>query len=257
MGVSTSWPHAIDTPTSHWHGVSSEECLGDGQPLLLEQTQKSWQCSRWWMVLPDLSLQVVPKIFYWIEIRAAGWPVHPDHPWPRHSSDDTPCQWDIGVYVQVANRTLWPASTPEVNWHHGLCTLQLQINGTDGPPHPPGLSHLAETDTSHGHRMSQPPTSCGEQWNTCTAPPNSWQHVDWGSKHGWSTAEEEEELTDLVTAYLHQANQSQRWPSRGFWPEWYISKMLYSRDTPFWSETLTVECQFLGRLHDWTWIKPN
>ena len=28
VGVSASWPHAIDTPTSHWHGVSSEECLG-------------------------------------------------------------------------------------------------------------------------------------------------------------------------------------------------------------------------------------
>ena len=56
VGVSAPWPHAIDTPTSHWHGVSSEECLGDGQPLLLEQTQKSWQCSKWWMVLLDLSL---------------------------------------------------------------------------------------------------------------------------------------------------------------------------------------------------------
>ena len=47
-------------------------------------------------------------------------------------------------------------------------------------------------DTSYGCRMSQPPTSCGEWRKTCAAPPNSWQHVDWGSKHGWSTAEEEE-----------------------------------------------------------------
>ena len=45
-------------------------------------------------------------------------------------------------------------------------------------------------DTSYGRRMSQPPTSCGERRKTCTAPPNSWQHVDWGSKHGWWTAEE-------------------------------------------------------------------
>ena len=37
--------------------------------------------------------------------------------------------------------------TPEANWHHGLCTLRLQRSGTDGPPHPPGLSHLAETET--------------------------------------------------------------------------------------------------------------
>ena len=27
-------------------------------------------------------------------------------------------------------------------------------------------------------RLSQPPTSCGEQRKTCTAPTNSWQHVD-------------------------------------------------------------------------------
>ena len=42
---------------------------------------------------------------------------------------------------------LWPASAPEVNWHHGLCTLRLQRRGTDGPPHPPRLSRLAETET--------------------------------------------------------------------------------------------------------------
>ena len=46
-------------------------------------------------------------------------------------------------------------------------------------------------DAIYGRRMSQPPTSCGERRKTCAAPPNSWQHVDWGSKHGWSTPEEE------------------------------------------------------------------
>ena len=50
-------------------------------------------------------------------------------------------------YIQVANRTLWPASAPEAIWHHGLCTLWLQRSRTDGPPHPPGLTHLAETET--------------------------------------------------------------------------------------------------------------
>ena len=48
-------------------------------------------------------------------------------------------------------------------------------------------------DTSYGRRISQPPTSCGERQKTCTAPPNSWQHVDWGSKHSWSSTEEDEE----------------------------------------------------------------
>ena len=46
-------------------------------------------------------------------------------------------------------------------------------------------------DTSYDCRMSQPPTSCRERRKTCAAPHNSWQHVDWGSKLGWSTAEEE------------------------------------------------------------------
>ena len=50
-------------------------------------------------------------------------------------------------YIQVANRTLWPASTPEVNWHHGLCSLRLQRSRTDNPPHPPRLPHLGETET--------------------------------------------------------------------------------------------------------------
>ena len=82
-------------------------------------------------------------------------------------------------HIQVANRTLWPASAPEANWHHGLCTLRLQRSRTDGPPHPPGLSRLAETETPvYGRRMSQPLTSCGERRKTCAAPPNSWQHVD-------------------------------------------------------------------------------
>ena len=40
-----------------------------------------------------------------------------------------------------------PVSTPEANWHHELCTLQLQRSRTDGPPHPPGLFHLAATET--------------------------------------------------------------------------------------------------------------
>ena len=28
----------------------------------------------------------------------------------------------------------------------------------------------------------------------------------------------------------------------GFQPEWCISSMMYSRDTPFWSETLDIKC---------------
>ena len=52
-------------------------------------------------------------------------------------------------------------------------------------------------DTSYGCRMSQSPTSCGERRKTCAAPPSPWQHVDWGSKHGCSTAEEGEEFSSM------------------------------------------------------------
>ena len=52
--------------------------------------------------------------------------------------------------------------------------------------------------------MSQPPTSCRERQKTCTTPPNSWQHVDWGSGHGWSTAEEEKVTWTYTILYrLH------------------------------------------------------
>ena len=70
------------------------------------------------------------------------WRLHPLN-WPNQPSGKT---W-VSHYIQVANRTLWPASAPEANWHHGLCTQWLQRSRTDGPPHPPGLSHLAETET--------------------------------------------------------------------------------------------------------------
>ena len=63
--------------------------------------------------------------------------------WPNQPSGKT---W-ADHCNQVANRTLWPASTPQVNWHHGLCTLRLQRSGTDGPSHLPGLFYLVATET--------------------------------------------------------------------------------------------------------------
>ena len=125
--------------------------------------------------------------------------------WPNQPSGKT---W-TDHYIQAENRTLWPVSTPEANWHHGLCTLRLQRRGTDGPPHPPGLLHLAKTrDTSYGCRMSQTPTSCGEWRKTWATPPTSWQHTDWGSKHGWSTAEEEEGYHKISGMLLHFVSSS-------------------------------------------------
>ena len=93
-------------------------------------------------------------------------------------------------YFQVANSTLWHASAPEVRWHHGLCTLLLLRGGTDGQQHPPGLSHLAKTETpvmaagrvndqqtvGNGGRPTLPPTdqkplSAAEQRHCRSAAP--------------------------------------------------------------------------------------
>ena len=77
-----------------------------------------------------------------VSIEKSHWRLQPLY-WPNQRSGKT---W-ADYYIQVVNRTLWPASAPEANCHHGLCTLRLQRSGTDGSPHPPGLSHLAETET--------------------------------------------------------------------------------------------------------------
>ena len=58
------------------------------------------------------------------------------------------------------------------------------------------VSSGGNRDTIYCRRMSQPPTSHGEWRKTCAAPSNSWQHVDWGSKHGWLAAEEEERVDE-------------------------------------------------------------
>ena len=77
-----------------------------------------------------------------MSMEKSRWRLQPLH-WPYQPSGKT---W-ADHYIQVANRTLWPVSALEANWHYGLCTLRLQRSRTDGPQHPPGLSHLAETET--------------------------------------------------------------------------------------------------------------
>ena len=105
-------------------------------------------------------------------------------------------------YIQVANRTLWPASAPEANWHHGLCTLRLQRNGTDGPPHPPGLSHPAETETpvmaagwvnhqqavGNGGRPAPHHTIPGNMWTEGLSTADQPQKKKWYelSGHSWN-----------------------------------------------------------------------
>ena len=56
-------------------------------------------------------------------------------------------------------------------------------------------------DISYGCGMSQTPTRWGEWRKTCTTPSNSWQHVDWGSKYGWSTPEEDKPDPKVSTEY--------------------------------------------------------
>ena len=158
--------------------------------------------------------------------------------WPNHPPGKT---W-ANHHIQVANRTLWPdnPSTGLINClarheqttifrlrtgHCGLRAHLKQIGSMDSAlcdckeaenrrsatssrTFPSGRNR----DTSCGRRMSQPPTSCGERWKTCATPHSSWQHVDWGSKHGWSTTEEEEEGTPMVT-WCSGVNTGTGWPS--------------------------------------------
>ena len=99
----------------------------------------------------------------------------------------------VAHYIQVENRTLAceRAWSELASWtlHSAIAKKRNRRSTTSSRTVPSG----GNRGTSYGRRMSQPPTSCGERRKTCAAPPNSWQHVDWGSKHGWSTAEEEEE----------------------------------------------------------------
>ena len=89
----------------------------------------------------------------------------------------------------VACEHIWSESA---SWtlHSAIAKKQNRRSTTSSRTVPSG----GNRDTSYGRRVSQPLTSCGERRKTCAAPPSSWQHVDWGSKYGWSTAEEEEEL---------------------------------------------------------------
>ena len=94
----------------------------------------------------------------------------------------------------VACERTWSESA---SWtlHSAIAKKQNRRSTTSSRTVPSG----GNRDTSYGRRVSQPLTSCGERRKTCAAPPSSWQHVDWGSKHGWSTAEEEEELKAVHT----------------------------------------------------------
>ena len=92
--------------------------------------------------------------------------------------------------------------------HSAIAKKQNRRSTTSSRTVPSG----GNRDTSYGRRMSQPPTSCGERRKTCAAPPNSWQHVDWGSKHGWWKAEEEEvETWNYLPFAIHWASLSQHW----------------------------------------------
>ena len=74
--------------------------------------------------------------------------------WKKATGDYNPSTDPINRLARHEQTTIfrlrtghWPASASEANRHHGLCTLRLQRSRTDGSPHPPGLSHLAETET--------------------------------------------------------------------------------------------------------------
>ena len=85
------------------------------------------------------------------------------------------------------------------------------------------------------------PTSCGEHWKTCSTQSNSWQYVDWGSKHGWSTAEEEKrEVRRNSRSFFHNFPQSPHCAMNC--PPTCRPKWLESNCTP-------IKCNTLGVYH--------
>ena len=56
----------------------------------------------------------------------------------------------------------------------------------------PGLFDLAVTALQRHRLWLQDESTTNKVWKTCITPSNSWQHVDWGSTHSWSTTAEEE-----------------------------------------------------------------
>ena len=75
--------------------------------------------------------------------------------WKRATGDYNPSTDPINRLARHEQTTMFrlqtehcgPRAHLKLTGHHGLCTLRMQRSGTDGPPHPPGLSHLAETET--------------------------------------------------------------------------------------------------------------
>ena len=75
--------------------------------------------------------------------------------WRRATGDYKPSTDPVNRLARHEQTTIFrlrtgrcsPASSPEAIWHHGLCTLRLERSRTVGPPHPPGLFHLAATET--------------------------------------------------------------------------------------------------------------
>ena len=113
-------------------------------------------------------------------------------------------------------RTLWPASTPEANWHHGLCTLRLQRSGTENPPHPPGLFHPVETETpvmaagwvnhqqavGNGGRFAPHRPIPGNMWIESLGTADPPQKKNWLSavEHALSLGSEKKKNSEWVSA---------------------------------------------------------
>ena len=164
---------------------------------------------------PTVGFQEMKEQIAWLRLGANNCNPRP----PPHTRKPKPCsETDKNVNGQEPLETTTPQLTQSTVWqdmskplysgceqdtvacertwselatwilHSAIAKKQNRRSTTSSSTVPSG----GNRDTSYGRRLNQPPTSCGERWKTCTAPPSSWQHVDWGSKHGWSTVEEEE-----------------------------------------------------------------
>lgn len=65
----------------------------------MKQLEQLLEVSRGWVVLSHSSVQFIPKMFNGVEIRATGWPLHPDNTSLLKEVGDDPGPVRSGIVV--------------------------------------------------------------------------------------------------------------------------------------------------------------
>ena len=104
---------------------------------------------------------------------------------PLYRPNQPPGKTRADRYIQVANRTLAceRAWSKLASWTlHSVIAKKMVYHI---------LQDCSIWQQQRHQLWKQDESTTNKLWETCAAPSNSWQHVNWGSKHGWLTEEEE------------------------------------------------------------------